>query len=86
VEGFAMEFGACQFMADSLRVGLDVSHYYFKLMRPSSEHADLCCRYGKHESAVTIILVFRTLGGLSSAGGSVTLGMVADMACTFLLR
>ncbi|TID19704.1 putative trans-sulfuration enzyme [Venturia nashicola] len=34
---------------------------------------------GPSEGAVSAIIVFRTLGGLSSAGGSVTLGMVADM-------
>lgn len=34
---------------------------------------------GHSKGAVSAIIVFRTLGGLSSAGGSVTLGMVADM-------
>lgn len=34
---------------------------------------------GPNKSAVSAIILFRALGGLSSAGGSVTLGMVADM-------
>lgn len=33
----------------------------------------------QNKNAVNAIILFRTLGGLSSAGGSVTLGMVADM-------
>jgi hypothetical protein len=48
--------------------------------------ADSQCRYGTNlgKNAVTAIIIFRTLGGLSSAGGSVTLGMVADMVCISL--
>jgi hypothetical protein len=80
MEGFAMEFGACQSVADSLCSALHVSVYPFHLM---SATADSHCRYGTNlgKNAVTAIIIFRTLGGLSSAGGSVTLGMVADMVC-----